>query len=166
MAINFPDGTQSYTSRVRQVGQAYLSDIAVRTSGTNGTWYTLYSGWSVSITPVSASSNILITYTVNGWANWDSGVRLLRNSTAIGVGNAAGSRPRMGYEFPSAKRGNEMGCHSNSFLDSPGTTSTLTYSLQGFWTGNAWYLNRTQVDDNNNNDGRASSSIIVMEVTP
>jgi hypothetical protein len=164
MAIVFNDGTQSTKSHVGRVLQSHLNAIAVRTNGTNGTWYDLSSGWEVSITPRSTSSQILITYTINGWCTWDSGVRLVRNGTAIGIGAAAGSRPSMGYEFPSANRNNEMGCHSNSYLDSPNTTSTLTYKLQGWWNGSAWYVNRTGSDDNSVNDGRAASSIIVTEV--
>jgi hypothetical protein len=54
------------------------------------------------------------------------------------------------------------------YLDSPSTTSAITYSIywrsDGSTTG---YINRTVGDrDNANYDPRGTSSIVVMEILP
>jgi hypothetical protein len=52
-------------------------------------------GMSVSITPSSLTSKILVVASINGChspSNNDSFVRLLRGSTAISIGDTAGSR--------------------------------------------------------------------------
>lgn len=139
-------------------------------SGTPGAGVFLdITGLSVAITPTSTTSKILVTFSTNVSASALSttGVRLMRDSTAISVGDAAGNRPLA----TTAGGGNEGdNWHgdvlASSFLDSPATTSSITYKLQ--LTGNAvatQYVNRKARDNNTTGDDyRMTSHITVMEI--
>ena len=139
-------------------------------SGTPGAGVFLdITGLSVSITPKSTTSKILVTFSANVSASAVSttGVRLMRDSTAISVGDAAGNRP-----LATTGGGGNEGANWNgdvlasSFLDSPSTTSSVTYKLQ--LTGNAsatQYVNRKARDNNTTTDDyRMTSHITVMEI--
>jgi len=126
-------------------------------------------GLSVPITPSSASNKILVTFSTNVSASAISttGVRLLRDSIPISVGDAAGSRPlaTTGGEGHGGQDWNGD-VLASSFLDSPSTTSSITYKLQ--LTGNTTatqYVNRKARDLNNTSeDYRMTSHITVMEI--
>jgi hypothetical protein len=128
-------------------------------------------GLSVSITPISATSKILIFVnlslgTASGLASFV--YRLVRNSTTICVGDAAGVRPQAtgGFYSGDTSGGAAMASVSSMFLDSPATTSATTYKVQGASsTATTVYVNRT-VDDRNTTgyDARLTSTITVMEV--
>ena len=97
---------------------------------------------SATITPSSTSSKILIMYSTNTRSsshNQGNCTRVLRGSTAIGIGDANGSRTRvgMGSFFNSASYRNR--CVSQVILDSPATTSAITYNLQIGGESNATY---------------------------
>ena len=100
---------------------------------------------SATITPSSSSNKILVVYSTNARSagvNQGHGTRVLRGSTAIGIGDANGSRTRagMGSFFNSASYRNR--CISQVILDSPSTTSATTYNLQiGGETGGTYYVN-------------------------
>ena len=139
-------------------------------SGTPGAGVFLdITGLSVAITPTSTTSKILVTFSTNVSASAASttGVRLMRDSTAISVGDAADSRP-----LATTGGGGHEGADWNgdvlasSFLDSPATTSSVTYKLQ--LTGNAsatQYVNRKARDSNSTaEDMRMTSHITVMEI--
>ena len=123
-------------------------------------------GLSVSITPRSSSNKILVNFNVSGWIQWDGHVRLDRNGTTIAIGDAAGSRQRGTFEFPQTNRNNEQSTNSMYFLDSPGSTSSLTYKVQCQSTDSQLlFVNRTESDADNLYDSRTISTIIVMEVS-
>jgi len=129
------------------------------------------SGLSVSITPSSATNKILVFYKVAMASTkglYNTFIRIVRDSTAIGIGDATDSRPRVTTYHPTgptAWNDYEVIHHSNMFLDSPTTTNATTYKLQ--WTdaySQTFYLNRSI----NNGDGKyyptQISQITVMEV--
>lgn len=127
-------------------------------------------GMSVSITPSSSSSKILIVVNLSFMVTDGAahGYRLVRNSTPISIGDAAGSRPLFsgavqdGYINPSFIQSS-----ATTHLDSPSTTSAITYKLQAFATYSAsmFYVNRSHDDRNASQyDGRTTSSITVMEI--
>jgi hypothetical protein len=133
---------------------------------------TAVTGLSVTITPTSATSKILVTYVVN--ASLDSnpgnqvGTILFRGATAIGIGDASGSRQRW-----TSGGGGALGTvastnsSSGTFLDEPATTSAITYSINIATTSGATqtvYVNRSGTDTNNNSYNRSISTITVMEV--
>jgi hypothetical protein len=118
---------------------------------------------SVSITPTSSSSKILVlvscAFTPPSGAS--SAVRLVRDSTAIFAGDTAGSRPS-GF---AVLEGSLYSSTSNAgaFLDSPATTASTTYKIQMRVSGGTAYVNRTY-NDRDIYDGRTASSITVLEI--
>ena len=148
-----------------------LQTTKTNTFTTTSTTYVDITGFTVSITPTSATSKILVMYNMEiGGANATDAnhvyLQLYRDSTAIFTADAAGSRtcatsvvntPVVGTMYPS----------NCTYLDSPATTSSITYKVQ-IKTSSASHtacVNRSGRDtDAATNDGRAVSSITLMEV--
>jgi hypothetical protein len=141
-------------------------------SGSNLTDIT---GLSVSITPTSTSSQILITYSINvGYYHNFNGIGfvLCKGSTAItnAVGNASGRGNRQPVTTSGAGvNGYHMSAETFAFLDSPATTSATTYSLKirdGNGDGGKAYLNGSLEDGAADlaNRPRGSSTITVQEI--
>ena len=124
-------------------------------------------GLSVSITPSSASSKILLMcmFSVGGGNSGTLMGKILVGSTDLLVGDADGNRPRL--NFQNLTYGIEGSVYSEVFnyLHSPASTSTQTYKLQvkapGGYTG---AINSTAYDGNNIYYGRTSSTMIAMEI--
>ena len=153
-----------YTGAVLQVLQAAKTDTF---SVTGQTW-TDITGLSVSITPTSATSKILVFYSLATSYNTSGssgGVRLIRNSTAIYLGDAAGSR-NQASNWGQLQFTWEVENMSNSFLDSPATTSATTYKLQliSGYAGQTVYVGRSYGDTDGADQARTASSITVMEI--
>ena len=149
-------------AKLGQVVQTVKTDTFSATTTT----YTDITGLSVTITPTSASSTVLIFADVNGsgGVGGDMVVQLLRNSTVIGNGDAAGSR-RVAFAQIGSASGNIFNGSIN-FLDSPATTSATTYKIQGAQTAGAgtFYVNRSVDDVNSAYYVRTSSQITAIEV--
>jgi hypothetical protein len=124
---------------------------------------------TLSITPTSATNKILCFYSViaSGLAGTNmGGINLVRGATAISQADAAGSRTVASSIVPETAAATS-GLVSNSFLDSPATTSATTYKLQ-IRTGGPGTIvvNRTGTDSDNSAFLRGTSSLTIMEVTP
>jgi len=137
-------------------------------SSTTGSWLDI-TGFSVSITPSLASNKIMVFGRITGFGTnglTRMQMRLVRDSTAISVGDAAGSRLQVsGNELYIADSDSIVGS-TIFFLDSPATTSATTYKIQirnGNSSGSI-YINRTQSDVDTGAYPRATSSITVMEI--
>ena len=120
------------------------------------------SGMSVSITPSSTSSKIYVMAIVavaNNDADTNTFIQLRRDSTDIAKGTGGGST---NGSFYNKTRDNFSPANiAVNFLDSPSTTSAVTYKVR--WSGengDTYYLNRNA---SNTNEGMVSS-ITVMEV--
>jgi hypothetical protein len=159
------------TGAVLQVVQYVYSDLS---SGTNNTQSGVDnfadSGLSVTITPTSASSKILVTGSITTSANETFErvlKRLVRNSTVIFRGTPVGSRPGT---IDATTRSSTYGIDNTTFeyLDSPATTSATTYKIQIASAGGGtvtWRVNHSQSDgDNNAYSPRSVSVITVMEI--
>lgn len=160
-----------YTSgSVIQVASATKTDTF---AGTPGAQWLDITGLSVSITPTSTSSKVLVLVDVKGSGTINSTTvrtRLTRNDSAIYVGNAASNRPLgLGHFYVGGQADNiyyiaQLG---GTFLDSPASISALTYKVQvgGDSNGVTVYINRSQGDrDTAYYDSRVASSITVMEI--
>ena len=94
--------------------------------------------------------------------------RLARDSTAIGVGTAAGNRQATSWrDFNGSADPNvAWGGYCFTFLDSPATVSSTTYKLQMIAQGGTGYINRSPADtDSSASYGtRPASTITVMEI--
>ena len=124
-------------------------------------------GLSQAITPSASTSKILVTLTMNGYgANSGQFAGFIaRGSTAIGVGGASGSR----VQVASSTYGDSAhtGSITMSFLDSPATTSSVTYN--GYVANTqpstrTVFVNRTENDLDQQDMTRNSSTITVMEI--
>lgn len=154
------------TSAVLQVKSTTKTDTFTMSSTT----YADVTGLSVSITPTSASNKIYIVASVN--FNGDAGVngsaaQLVRNSTPIGISDAAGSRAQATSGGVQGADDDYPGSSSLTFLDSPATTSATTYKVQvKSSAAGTTYVNRGLADTNAVQTFRYVSTITVMEVTP
>ena len=131
--------------------------------------YTDITGHSVTITPTRADSKILIDYRVS-WMHTSSNgasatLRLLRNGTNIGVPVATDDR--MGILLLATDSNGNMSNSSINYLDSPATTSALTYKIQihldsaGGSGSHIFGINHWPPNDNY----RGTSSITVYEIS-
>ena len=150
------------TGSVLQVIQTVKSDTF--SIGTSSSWQDI-TGMSVSITPTSATSKILVMADIAGNGTAQSAiVRLVRGATAVFTGDAAGSRPLGSANWLDNSQF-AVEVRTIIFLDSPTTTSSTTYKLQIVGSSATWYLNRSATDrDTSSFDPRTASSITVMEI--
>ena len=155
---------------VLQVVQAVKTDAY---AGSAGAQWADVAGLSATITPTSATNKVLIIVDMKGQGQTDASTirtRLVRNTIPIYFGDAAGSRPLgMGQFYISAGGAGVyyLAQLGGSFLDSPATTSPVTYKMQFGADNNTVgiYINRTQGDRNTAyTDVRSASSIILMEI--
>ena len=127
-------------------------------------------GLSVSITPRSTSSKIMVFGRITGLGTIGATrmqMRLVRDATAISIGDAASARLQVsGNEIYGGADADALLGSTVFYLDSPATTSASTYKIQVL-NGNGVstiYINRTQNDTNSVITPRATSSITVMEI--
>lgn len=155
---------QSYVGVVQVLSTA-KTDTFTMSSAT----FADVTGLSVSITPTSASNKILISAVIS--AGMDSGntqwfARLVRNTTNIALGDAASNRTRVSIGSYSAAT-TTLQTAAVMFLDSPATTSSVTYKIQiAAQSANAVYVNRSHTDTDASTFARSISTITVFEVTP
>jgi hypothetical protein len=148
---------------VKQIVQTVKTD----TFSTNSTTFVDVTGLTVTITPTNSANKILVTanFQVQTTATSSVGCRLVRNSTPIFVGDAAGSRPQASAVTNVGANYNWSGQSSITFLDSPATTLATTYKIQMFeGQGNTGYIGRSFSDNNSNDGGRVPCQITVMEI--
>jgi hypothetical protein len=125
-------------------------------------------GLAQEITPSSATSKVLVTLAINGfngnYAGFTAGIA--NGSTLIGIGDSAGSRTRVGSGTYVGDI-NHLGMVTCQFLDSPNTTSAVTYNAYVFnpqSTTRTTYVNRTETDSSQVDMLRTASTITVMEI--
>ncbi len=124
------------------------------------------SGITATITPTAATSKILVRAVVNfAVATTDNGfLQLYNGTTAIGVGATAGSRTSVGAQT-NVSTASMLQAVPLEWLDSPATTSPVTYSVQAWTTGGAQsYVNRSITDTDNAGFCRTASVITLMEI--
>ena len=154
------------TGSVLQVVTTQKTD----TFSTSSTSFVAITGISVSITPRSTSSRISVQVSFGNAsaasATYTTAFRVMRGSTAIGVGDAVGSRPRASFKNVSAGSDHSSEC-SFLWIDSPSSVSSLTYTVEAqAQTPETFYLNRTATDSDGTSayQARCASSITVMEI--
>jgi hypothetical protein len=146
-----------------------VSTTKTDTFSTNSTSFTDITGLSVTITPTSATSKIMVLVSLQASGESgsnSSGSRLMRDSTAIFIGDAASSRERASVDVIGGSGGNRVGSsQAPMILDAPATTSALTYKVQikSLTAGNS-YVNRGSADTDDSGHQRTASSITVMEI--
>ena len=151
---------QASAGKVLQV----VSTTKTDTFSTTSTSYVDVTGLSVSITPSSATSKILVIASLSGGESAGWGFQLVRGSTAICIGDSGGGSRMQGTGGVSTRDTNGLNNPSANFLDSPATTSATTYKVQMYAPSLTAYLNRTYGDLNANYTVRSASTITVMEI--
>jgi hypothetical protein len=122
--------------------------------------FTDITGLSVSITPTSATSKVLVICNVPYGASVDAVIQLVRNSTAVGNGTAGSTN---GINAIYSGGDGQFSAYQTAFnfLDSPATTSSTTYKIQILATGSGTaYVNRRRQDTTFG----GQSTITVMEI--
>lgn len=129
-------------------------------------------GLSLTITPASTSSKILVMASVcygsTGANNYGHGI-LMRDSTVIGIGSGATGN-RINVSFPMDLSGSSTETYklrqaSATFLDSPNTTSSTIYKVRAYHAVNGtMYINRSGQDSNADYGLRGISTLTLMEV--
>lgn len=152
------------TGSILQVVQAtQTNNISLANGATQ-----LITGLSASITPSSSSNKILILFTVNMSAtNNQPGIIIYRNGSALtaSTGDASGSRGRVTTAGAVTGPAYVSPC-SNSFLDSPATTSATTYALYlANNSGGTAYVNQSATDTDSVGYLRPASFMQLMEVS-
>lgn len=154
---------QMPTGSVLQVVQVIKTD----TYSMSSTGWANVTGLSASITPSSTSNKILILSSLScSGTGGLSGflMKFTRNGSDIFIGDSAGSRARVTWECITSD--NNVGqTGSYAYLDSPSSTSSVTYNLQiRSSDGPAIYINRSAADPDASSRARGASSIILLEI--
>jgi len=182
--VPYSDGNTTYNTSpsgivaaspgcILQVKQIVKDDFWTTTNNVPN--YADITGLSISITPTSAQSKILVTANVLGSCNDNSFIRLMRNInggafTQIYTNSLAspGNRTKvsMGDFYMVGSPGSGAGQQNTSlFLDSPNTTDPVIYKLQGCTRNSRTFvINATYYDANADYQIIGASSITLMEV--
>ena len=161
--------TVSGFGKVLQVVQTVKTDTGSFSSSSTNT-FVLFPGMSVSITPSSTSSKVLVCWTANVTPSVGTGhLRLYRDTTSIFQGVAAGNRigSTQVHRDAATPYDYSVTALTGLYLDSPSTTSAISYNLKGTlgstYSG-TFYINQTRGDGDNDYEGRTASNIIAMEI--
>jgi hypothetical protein len=172
--LTLPDNTGTILTNATTTGfpagsviQVVSTNYTLSATISTTTSYTDITGMSVSITPTSATSKIfiLITLAFNSPEGQNNMVILDRNGTTIGSSTQSGNGIQQFFGLATANANNYwLISASGSFLDSPATTSALTYKLRtrSAASTSTLYLNRTGRLDAS--DALGSSTITAMEI--
>ena len=176
MAIYFADGTSMTTSAGGKLLQVQTSQVTSHTACTPDTQLVFKDiPVSDSITPSASSSKILISFMLFGETNNNTKDHYFRIKRAISGGSTTyisgadqGNRVGtlmiggMGLEDSSGASTPTMITLSD-YVDSPSTTSAITYTIQHTCHGiNTFHLNRT-VDTTNNDAHEDGISWITLK---
>lgn len=149
--------------RVLQVVSTTKTDAFTSTS----TSFADVTGLSLTITPSATSSKILVFGSLTGsndQAVAYMGARMMRDTTPIMVGDTAGNRTSSFNIF--VANAEDVETIAGQVLDSPASTSALTYKWQvATIGGGTCYVNRSKTDTNVNYNFRTASSITALEIS-
>ena len=124
----------------------------------------------LDITPSASSSKVLVTVSVMVSFNSDAnrvGAVLKRGGTELGIGDSAGNRRRVTGTTVGDNDTAVMGNIMFTYLDSPSTTSAITYGVgltHGSGSAKTMYLNRGGSDSDACYRFRSGSHITLQEI--
>ena len=177
MAIYFADGTSQSSAaggKILQVKTFQKTDSATYTP--NSQLVFKDTGMTLNITPSANTSKILVSFVLFGGFQGDASGHYFRIKRAISGGStsyitAADQGNRTGTLFIGAMGNSESSgdrptiSTMSDYLDSPSTTSAVTYTIQhtshGAYT---FYLNRSSDTDNADSREDGISWIVLKEV--
>ena len=141
-----------------------VSTILSSNFSTTSSSYTNVTGLAATITPQSTTSKILVIATTSlACASGVTGAQITRNGTPIGVNSNgttySGTFPVTGYNNGNV---DSLRATSVTILDSPSTTSAVSYQVQVVIQSGSGSL---YVNTNNSNTAAGSSSITLLEIS-
>ena len=159
------------TGAVLQVVSVTKTDTWSESQSPNTISSNNVTGLIATITPTSSSSKILVAVNLNlnisaSGSGVGVGFALYRSGTKIAMGDTAGSRTSL------SSAGNVVTIQqlvpmSMNYLDSPATTSSLSYSIR-LWCGTGTtataYVNAVNQDTDAAYVPRSISSVTLMEI--
>lgn len=169
MPIVFSTGSITAPTKLIQVQSTRYTGV----HSANNDWSTV-TGLNCSITPKSSSNKILILLHIGG-ASYNANTivyDLLRNNSPFYYGNSDGSRVGVSHRSDGRQRGdtNHMFGVNIQAVDSPGTTSSVTYSVRisGEGRNQQMYVNReiSSSDSNDPAQARTASTMTLLEFAP
>ena len=169
LVANYPGASLALANHIDTIGKVLQVVSTTLTSAftTSSGSYTAITGLSRSITLASTSNTVLVFYSVFLGQNTNSfpDIRLIRDSTAIGIGDASGSLERVtGNSFSGGGENHSM-TMAGSFMDSPASVASITYALHIKSDGiQTQFVNRNR-RDSSSSDPRGISTITLMEVS-
>ena len=153
------------------IGSNVVQTVKTDVFTTTSTSYTVITGLTATITPTSATSKILVLANVKGASNQATSggglqYRLMRDSTAIYIGDASGSATQASGQLGTRLTGSEALLISDTavMLDSPATTSAVIYSVQVRANAGTAFINKPESTSTDSATTRAASGITVIEV--
>ena len=147
-----------------QVKYAIKNDTQSIAAQGSYNWVVDISGLSLSITPKFSTSKFLVQMHIGCHGTTGNAActfRIYRDSTDI-TQTAANSDSRMGATVFYNSNNTAMGIPASiNVLDSPATTSAITYKVTGYTNAGTLYINRLPGD----NTWNTISTLTVMEVS-
>lgn len=164
-SLDFTFATPASGGKVLQV----LSTTKTNTFSTTSTTPAAVTGLDVIITPTSATSKILVFCFMTICSDPSLGFPvfyLQRGATEILKGDAGAANQRRVTGGAATLNSNYLGNANVTFLDSPSSTSALTYGMYVSTADSSGTvaINRTFVNGNNNFNALGTSTITVMEI--
>ena len=151
-----------------QVVSQVVSTALTSTFTMTGQTQTAITGLTASITPRNSANKILVVVNIGGFAQGTGQGRfiLTRSGTDIGVGAAGSGQLQVSFGISGPTSGVPMITGGMQYLDSPATTSALTYgvTVSSNDSGAAIYINRSVSDTGSTSAQRSISTITVMEI--
>tara|TARA_R100001480_G_scaffold56840_1_gene69890 strand:- start:380 stop:895 length:516 start_codon:yes stop_codon:yes gene_type:complete len=166
LKVNTLQNTSGNTlTLIKQVVHVAKADT-FSVSASSGNFSTVF---SAQITPSSTSSKILVQWSSNisaSGGNSRMAFRVLRDSTAVGIAEQPGNRTAAGSPNLTITADDQNRQAVQIFLDSPSTTSQVTYNLQisGENGAGTMYVNRNAHGGDDSTHYRGASHIVLMEV--
>jgi len=156
---------------VLSVYQAAFTNIMSVIS--NGTWSDV-TDLSITLTPSSSSSKFLLQASIvyGATINAAPALRFTGGNSSNFIGDSRGSRRRVVFCGGNDYFNGDSSATNNAFnaqimyIDSPNTTSTITYKVQAMTDGNGtMYINKDPEDPDSSGEGwTGASSFVIMEI--
>ena len=147
-----------------KIGQVITQTLTTVTSISAGSF--VATGLTLNITPSASNSKIYLIASISTSGSSDDynqAMAFFRGSTIIGAAANAGNR--IGSMSQSRTNTSIADSVVLTFVDSPSSTSQLTYTVKLYGeSGITHYVNRTGQDADEAHKGRTSSTITALEV--
>jgi len=161
-----PSGSAGGIIQVKSTTMTTVADYSI-----SGMTWTEVGGLTTTITPTRSDSKILCMVSIGAIASNGSnqryGMALRRNDENIGVNSDGANHTRANWCYTGRALGNAPDAHiSYTYLDSPATTSAVTYKIMITTEGSyTLYINRSSSDSSSSSVFRTASTFTLMEIS-